>query len=70
MLKMTEGCHAPKADALSEQYEILENKIIANVNADKLRKNDSAPRHIDVTTLTVWIKNPRCCYFRSTAAYL
>lgn len=79
MLKMTEGCHAPKADTLSEQYEILENKIIANVNADKidtvirdyinmhddpmffflefptnqneedkLRENDSAPRHIDV----------------------
>lgn len=32
MLKMTEGCHAPKADTLSEQYEILENKIIANAN--------------------------------------
>lgn len=27
MLKMTEGCTAPKADMLSEQYEILENKI-------------------------------------------
>lgn len=79
MLKMTEGCTAPKADMLSEQYEMLENKIIANVNADKieavirvyismhdkpmffflefptnqrdeekLRKNDTDPRHIDV----------------------
>ncbi|MDE6745351.1 MAG: hypothetical protein K2J72_01795 [Oscillospiraceae bacterium] len=79
MLKMTEGCTVPKADMLSEQYEILENKIIANVNADKieavirdyilmhdkpmffflefptnqrdeekLRKNDTDPRHIDV----------------------
>lgn len=79
MLKMTEGCTAPKADMLSEQYEILENRIVANVNADKieavirdyilmhdkpmfffmelptnqrdeekLRKNDTDPRHIDV----------------------
>lgn len=36
MLKMTEGCTVPKADEISEQYEILENKIIANVNADKI----------------------------------
>lgn len=36
MLKMTEGCTVSKADMLSEQYEILENKIIANVNADKI----------------------------------
>lgn len=35
MLKMTEGCRVPKADTLLEQYEIFENKIIANVNADK-----------------------------------
>ena len=35
MLKMTEGCTVPKADILSEQYEIYENRIIANVNADK-----------------------------------
>lgn len=79
MLKMTEGCTVPKADMLSEQYEILENRIIANVDADKteavirdyilmhdkpmffflelptnqrneekLRKNDTDPRHIDV----------------------
>ena len=79
MLKMTEGFKVPKADTLSEQYEILENRIIANVNADKietvirdfinmhddpmffflelptnqrdeekLRKNDTDPRHIDV----------------------
>lgn len=36
MLKMTEGCYVPKADILLEQYEIFENKIIANVNADKI----------------------------------
>ena len=36
MLKMTEGCKVPKADMLSEQYKILENRIIANVNADKI----------------------------------
>ncbi|MCM1024490.1 MAG: hypothetical protein NC395_10595 [Prevotella sp.] len=36
MLKMTEGCTVPKANGLSEQYEILGNKIIANVNADKI----------------------------------
>lgn len=36
MLKMTDGCKIPKADILSEQYEILENRIVANVNADKI----------------------------------
>lgn len=36
MLKMTEGCAVPKADMLYEQYEIYENRIIANVSADKI----------------------------------
>lgn len=37
MLQMKKGCSVPFPEKLSEQYEILENRIIANVGTDKIK---------------------------------
>lgn len=36
MLKLKQGCRVPFAESLSEGYELSENKIVANVDADKI----------------------------------
>lgn len=36
MLEMVKGCIVPDAELLSEQYEIKENEIFANVNESKI----------------------------------
>lgn len=38
MLNMIKGAHAPKAESLKEAFEIHDNVIHANVNAEKIEK--------------------------------
>lgn len=36
MLKMIKGCEVPRAETLCEEYECKDNRITANINADKI----------------------------------
>lgn len=38
MLKMIKGCEVPKAETLCEEYVCRDNRITANINADKIER--------------------------------
>ena len=51
MLNMVQGCRVPFPEELSEGYEILDGRIVANVDAEKLLGVFSAEYLISSTSL-------------------